>query len=243
MKTSIKIMLTALVIINSNSIYARVPPYIGDMPILSETEQKLKSLCDKNTERVWVYKDKICVPNNPCKDNKYLRYCSSVFAEFQANSALFAAELVNIYAKNIGYACQAGNDIREIEDDTRKIGQNYIACAGIDYLVFKFLLITDSAANATEYRKREGYCLAFGGRAMDPSYITDLADIVERYDELKKLYKGHADKAVICLYISESECNDIPKFNHVGFRRTDNQPIRSKGGASKGTHKDVCLIY
>ena len=106
------------------------------------TPEDRKALCqlliDKGTH-VWVEKTSACIPVNPCKsDDEQIKeaYCIDTLETNYyevPEGHIKSAEVVNIYAKYLGFNCKV------VEKDIfKESGFTFVPCGGADYRVFKF---------------------------------------------------------------------------------------------------------
>lgn len=172
------------------------PTPVMERPV-DNARERLKSLCDKNSDKVWVERDGVCAPKNPCDDKKYQRYCNTDFKQVQVGSKADAAELINVYVKRKGLDCTVG-----FIGLSSIIGQDFISCKGTDFMVFEFDDVSESFGGEAEYNFKMGYCIALGG-VLKPANISDLRRNSER----------SSGEMVVCSAVSESECKSIGRFN------------------------------
>ena len=100
----------------------------------------IKAACQASDKTLWVERNKVCIPRNPCADTsgKYNQYCIHVFDDVYPNT--YAGEekdLVNLYAISHNLDCKA----RDVED-------NIVICYGDDVFAFQFnYIIKDKEEN------------------------------------------------------------------------------------------------
>lgn len=94
----------------------------------------IKAACQSSDKTIWVEKNQICIPANPCtSDNMNAKqYCNTVFADDQTGSDNEAMGLVDLYAKTHGLDCEPVNV------QFSAAGQDYVTCVGNDVMVFEF---------------------------------------------------------------------------------------------------------
>ena len=94
----------------------------------------IKAACQSSDKTIWVEKNQICIPANPCtSDNMNAKhYCNRTFANHQTCRDSEAIEAVELYVKTHGLDCVPG--IVKYGN----IGQDYITCFGNDVMVFEF---------------------------------------------------------------------------------------------------------
>ncbi|MBR5355171.1 MAG: hypothetical protein IK122_03515, partial [Alphaproteobacteria bacterium] len=91
---------------------------------------QIKAACQSSDKTLWVERSQVCIPRNPCDNQKYGKYCNRVFAEYQspADTNVYI-DLINLYAKTHGLECDA------VPQESALIGQDYVICQGIDVMV------------------------------------------------------------------------------------------------------------
>lgn len=94
----------------------------------------IKAACQSSDKTIWVEKNQICIPANPCtSDNMNAKqYCNTVFADDQTGSDEEAMAVVDLYAKTHGLDCEPVNV------QFSAAGQDYVTCVGNDVMVFEF---------------------------------------------------------------------------------------------------------
>lgn len=94
----------------------------------------IKAACQSSDKTIWVEKNQICIPANPCtSDNMNAKqYCNTVFADDQTGSDREAMAVVDLYAKTHGLDCEPVNV------QFSAAGQDYVTCVGNDVMVFEF---------------------------------------------------------------------------------------------------------
>ena len=147
----------------------------------------IKAACQSSDKTIWVEKNQICIPANPCtSDNLNTKqYCASVFADDQTGSDEEAMAVVDLYAKTHGLDCEPVNV------EFSAAGQDYVTCVGNDVMVFEFDDTRD-ADHGFYHRVKEFYssfsvvCKAAGG------------DIYQSY--------GVDNNTYLCYGLTESVC-------------------------------------
>lgn len=126
----------------------------------------IKAACQSSDKTIWVEKNRICIPANPCtSDNMSAKhYCNRTFANHQTCRDSEAIEAVELYVKTHGLDCVPG--IVKYSN----IGQDYITCFGNDVMVFEF---DDTRNNSSCDLEKEALikCVALGGEFF-PEYNT-----------------------------------------------------------------------
>jgi hypothetical protein len=94
----------------------------------------IKAACQSSDKTIWVEKNQICIPANPCtSDNMNAKqYCNTMFAGNQTGSDGEAKGVVDLYAKTHGLDCEPVNV------QFSAAGQDYVTCVGNDVMVFEF---------------------------------------------------------------------------------------------------------
>lgn len=95
-----------------------------------------KSSCENNKKAIWVDRESVCVPKNPCMFNQYENYCIDTdltnYYEVPKGN-IKSSEVVNIYVKHLGFNCSV------VEKDIfKEYGFTFVPCKGADYRVLKF---------------------------------------------------------------------------------------------------------
>lgn len=101
---------------------------------------KLKAACEESDKTLWVERNRVCIPRNPCNssDQNILKYCNRTFADFESSGGTDAyIDLINIYAATHGLDCRA------VAQRAKLLGQDYVVCQGTDVMVFEFDDIND----------------------------------------------------------------------------------------------------
>ena len=101
---------------------------------------KLKAACEESDKTLWVERNRVCIPRNPCNssDQNILKYCNRTFADFESSGGTDAyIDLINIYAATHGLDCRA------VSQSAKLFGQDYVVCQGTDVMVFEFDDIND----------------------------------------------------------------------------------------------------
>lgn len=99
---------------------------------------QIKAACQSSDKTLWVERNQVCIPRNPCKDSKFEKYCNKDFADFQspAGSDMYIS-LINLYANSHNLSCSA------VRQEAKWVGQDYVVCMGTDVMVFEFEDIED----------------------------------------------------------------------------------------------------
>ena len=106
----------------------------------ADDTDKIKAACERSDKTVWVERNKVCIPRNPCNssDQNILKYCNRTFADFESSGGTGAyIDLIEIYAATHGLDCRA------IAQKSKLLGQDYVLCQGTDVMVFEFDDIND----------------------------------------------------------------------------------------------------
>lgn len=124
----------------------------------------IKAACQSSDKTIWVEKNQICIPANPCtSDNMNAKqYCSSLFADSQTGTDRGAMGVVDLYAKTHGLDCEP------VSVEFNAVGQDYVTCVGNDVMVFEFDDTRDPDHDFNYYAKDfygsfEVICKAVGG--------------------------------------------------------------------------------
>lgn len=148
----------------------------------SEATAKLKSLCSKSSEKIWIEKDGICAPINPCTNSKYARYCENMFSDIKVSDPQKGAALVSLFTAKFYQNSGCASTVDSSDDQGSFIG---CTMKNGDYLAFSFSDLND--ADSKNYERNKKACNIMNG------YIVNTDDQVE------------------CSGISEEECEIIEK--------------------------------
>lgn len=100
---------------------------------------QIKAACQSSDKTLWVERNQVCIPRNPCKDARYDKYCNRVFRDVQTHGNLYKG-LIELYADTHNLSCVP------VEQDSKAFGQDYVVCKGIDVMVFEFNDIHDTGS-------------------------------------------------------------------------------------------------
>lgn len=138
---------------------------------------KIKAACQASDKTLWVERNKVCIPKNPCKDEKFEAYCNRTYKDYQCTETYEYQVLVAAYALGHNLSCTV------LESDSHLVGQDYVICAGDDVMVFEFDDINDtrteiSAEQTAERRKeyKRMICEAVGGACNSKSECLDVSE-------------------------------------------------------------------
>ena len=146
---------------------------------------------------VWVEKDELCIPKNPCKSKSDVirdAYCNRTFKDVQLSNWRRGIEVVKAYlSKQRGLGMIM--DPKDYRDgvDTSLFGQDYIPAKTSDggYIVFEFDDLSDiGGADVREGVAKAG-CYIYSGRPW-------------RF--------GGQDREFACKFVSESDCSEMAKI-------------------------------
>ena len=105
-------------------------PTLADV---SSDTAKLKAACKASDKTLWVERNQVCIPKNPCKDSKFEQYCNRDFRDYQSpKGSNMYVHLINLYANAHGLSCSA------VPQDAKWAGQDFVVCQGTDIMVFEF---------------------------------------------------------------------------------------------------------
>lgn len=114
----------------------------------------------KGVNALYVERDGVCVLDNPCKDNKYTKYCNRVFKDVQTRSDIYM-DMVDLYAETHKLSCKSQ------KADSKLFGADFVVCDGPDVMVFEFDDIHNFNVFFGVTEKREyfekGLCVSVGG--------------------------------------------------------------------------------
>lgn len=118
---------------------------------------------------VWVEKDELCVPKNPCKSKSNVirdAYCNQIFKDVQLSNWRHGVTLVKAYLdKRRGLGITNASDIGN-DKDTSFFGQDYIPAKTTDggYVVFEFDDLSDLGGVDVEEGAVQAACLIYDGK-------------------------------------------------------------------------------
>lgn len=132
--------------------------------------ERQQELCNKSKNKVWDEYSSVCVPENACKNDKYVGHCQSVFSDIdmftydennQKNNLDDVVDAMNFYvrrAMQMNYECDKKTLRYPIE---RTSDDNFVGCKfGPHYMTFKLgsNIVVDDKVLA-------GKCYTFGGHS------------------------------------------------------------------------------
>jgi len=180
-----------------------------DKGLIPETKDTaaIKKACEESNETVWVEKDGVCVPVNPCvgpakRREKYEKYCNQFFKDTQVNERLgMGSKLIEIYARRrLGIA--GLNPAPYLLQAPGIIGQDFMAIKqNGDYVVFEFDDLSENESVKARANYVKAVCLAYGGTVI-PRASRDTAD------EGSKIYYGR-NTYITCGGLSESDWDEM----------------------------------
>ena len=118
---------------------------------------------------VWVERDELCIPKNPCKSKSDVireAYCSTVFKDVQLSNWRHGVTAVKAYLdKKRGLGMTNTGDIGN-DKDTSFFGQDYIPAKTTDggYVVFEFDDLSDLGGADVEEGAIQAGCLIYDGK-------------------------------------------------------------------------------
>ena len=118
---------------------------------------------------VWVEKDELCIPKNPCKSKSDVirkAYCNTTFKNVQLGNWRQGRVVAEAYSKRyLGTDITNANDMY-YDKDTSLFGQDYLPAKLSDggYVVFEFDDLADIAGGDKYDGAAEAACLIHGGR-------------------------------------------------------------------------------
>lgn len=147
---------------------------------------QIKIACQNSDKTLWVERDQVCIPRNPCDNPNFSKYCNRDFANTQVGKGDDQI-LINVYAEKNGISCKA------VPQESKLVGQDYVVCQGDDVMVFEFDDISDMnrTSGVSSIDVRRTLCELIGGGYSD---MDDKAD------------------PLVCTGVSEYECNIPNKY-------------------------------
>jgi hypothetical protein len=111
---------------------------------------QIKAACQSSSKTLWVERNQVCIPRNPCGNPNFDQYCNRDFANIQLVDREYES-IVNYYADVNNLDCKV------VPQRSSFVGQDYIVCMGKDVMVFEFDDIKDSTMKVKD-------CLSDGAR-------------------------------------------------------------------------------
>lgn len=157
---------------------------------VAQDTAKLKAACQASDKLVWVERNQVCIPRNPCKDSKYEVYCNRLFKDVQTQGVGYQV-FIEAFARTHNLDCSV------VEQNSKLIGQDYVICMGNDVMVFEFddisnFQLRDGFVGPNPMKNLSTLCAAVGGHgdsARNEQYcITTESNCTILNSVLKKVY-------------------------------------------------------
>ena len=120
---------------------------------------QIKAACQSSDKTLWVERNQVCIPRNPCDNPNYEQYCNREFSNLQMVDREYEG-IINYFAKVKNLDCKA------VPQKSKLAGQDYVVCMGTDVMVFEF----DDISNKWEELRdcisdgaRKAACIIMGG--------------------------------------------------------------------------------
>lgn len=151
---------------------------------------QIKAACQANKKTLWVERNQVCIPRNPCKDSKYEQYCNRDFKDVQIKELGYKV-LVEAFARTHNLSCVP------VDTKSKLLGQDYVICMGDDVMVFEFddiseVAIKDELTDRYMLNRYPAVCRAIGGSTLEDnktacSQVTKadcmtLKEVLEKYN-------------------------------------------------------------
>ena len=162
-----------------------------------------RNRCKSKSDKIWVERTKACIPENPCKDSNFEKYCNRDFKNLDTGLVGYKI-LIDVYTKTHGISCEPENT------ESKIFGQDYVLCQGQDVLVFEFDDIDDALFNNEEHApfqfSWEEMCRALGKTSLqkDMEYGS--------YYECQGITEDDCD--IITKSVNKYYNGGIPKFEN-----------------------------
>ena len=119
---------------------------------------QIRTACQSSDKTLWVERNQVCIPRNPCKNDKFKSYCNRMFADVQTRDLGYMV-LIDLYAQAHNLSC------KPVRQDAKLVGQDYVVCNGTDVMVFEFDDIHDFVLLDISYENemRKELCKAVDG--------------------------------------------------------------------------------
>ena len=124
---------------------------------------KIKVACQSSDKTLWVERNQVCIPRNPCDNSKYEQYCNRDFKDVESRHYLTFRNMIDLYAETHNLSCKSVNT------ESKLVGQDYVVCMGDDVMVFEYNDISDNSLIPSKSDIRnvaKGFCLAAGGKLL-----------------------------------------------------------------------------
>ena len=121
---------------------------------------QIKTACQNSDKTLWVERNQVCIPRNPCGSEKFSNYCSHVFSNVETQGVGYKV-LIDLYARAHYLSC------KPVNQHAKLVGQDYVVCNGTDVMVFEFDDIHDRAINKDIHyfsRMTKALCSAVDGQ-------------------------------------------------------------------------------
>lgn len=92
---------------------------------------QIKAACQSSDKTLWVERNQVCIPRNPCKNSKYDKYCNRIFRDVQTHHNGYKV-MIEVFAKTHTLSCVP------VDTNPKIVGQDYVICMGDDVMVFEF---------------------------------------------------------------------------------------------------------
>ena len=174
----------------------------------------IKAACQASDKTLWVERNKVCIPRNPCKDSKYEKYCNRMFKDVEVQEIGYKV-LVEAFARTHGLSCVP------IDTKSKFVGQDYVICMGTDVMVFEFDDISEhplkeGLLNTYMHNRYPYVCNAIGGDVLSKDNYscygvtedtcTVLQNVLEKY-KVDAHTSWNKEKASCHMSISQVEYN------------------------------------
>lgn len=131
---------------------------------------QIRTACQNSDKTLWVERNQVCIPRNPCKNEKFSQYCNRTFKDVQTRDLGYLV-LIDLYAQTHNLSC------KPVRQDAKLVGQDFVVCQGTDVMVFEFDDISDFVLLDVSYKQKMGYelCRAAGG-VRDGNFCLELSE-------------------------------------------------------------------
>lgn len=154
-----------------------------------------KELCDKSKTKVWIESDKACIPENPCKKDKYAKYCNKTFSGIDlfeyddptAQNSNVAKQsnidevveilnnyVIELFGGHLKYGTCTSDELRFPKNPNDRydgVGANFVGCR----FAGKYIAFQLGTSPIVDDKKAAGYCLTYGGTNVSQAFTTNNA--------------------------------------------------------------------
>ena len=164
---------------------------------------------------VWVERDELCIPKNPCKSKSEVirnAYCNTVFKDVQLSNWRDGVKVVKQYLNK-----RRGVDMTNTQDigntkDTSFFGQDYIPAKTTDggYVVFEFDDLSDLGGADVRVGITKAVCKIYAGNGEHWALTDEKGEA--NFGGWTSADINNDGRNFVCAGVSESDCQEIEKM-------------------------------